>query len=239
MNKKNTLLIGVDEAGRGAVIGPLSITSVVMTQEQEEYLKEVIKYDSKRYKRRARERLLEEIISNHKIISYYNILIQPSTINDLMGRGISLNIIEISHMVEAIEKCLEKISMEEEHLKIYIDSMYNDPLRCKFNIIYKLQERLNKKWKFNVICEHKADEKYIPVRVASIISKVLRDKEIEELHKIYGDFGSGYPSDPKTKSFLNKLAMRLDNNKIYSIVRIYWKTWKNMVNKDVEEDKFL
>ena len=239
MNNQDLILIGVDEAGRGAVIGPLSITSVVLTPQQEEQLREIIRYDSKKYSKNAREKLVQEIINNQMITTFYNVLIQPKLINDLMGKGISLNIIEIDHMSLAIEKCLGEISIEKPNLKIYVDSMYTDTTRCKFNFIHRLHKKLTKTGKFNIICEHKADEKYVPVRVASIISKVIRDREIEKLHEIYGDFGSGYPSDPKTISFLKKTGITLDNNKIYSIVRIYWKTWRNMVTRGVEEDKFL
>lgn len=239
MNNQDLIIIGVDEAGRGAVIGPLSITSVVLTPQQEKNLIEIIKYDSKKYSKATREKLFHEIIDDQMITAYHNVLIHPSVINNLMGNGVSLNVIEVNHMVLAIEKCLEKIDIEKTSLKIYVDSMYTNPSRCKFNFIHKLYRILKETRRFDVICEHKADEKYVSVRVASIISKVIRDMEIEKLHKIYGDFGSGYPSDPKTRSFLKKAEITLSNNKIYSIVRIYWKTWKNMVGRDVEEDKFL
>jgi len=52
--------------------------------------------------------------------------------------------------------------------------------------------------------EHNA-ERHLPVAAASVIAKVTRDREIEKLKKEIGvDFGSGYPSDPKTKEFASR-----------------------------------
>ncbi len=230
MSRQNIFLIGIDEAGRGAVIGPLSITSVAITPTQEKNLKEIVKYDSKKYTRKVREKLVDEIIDNGLITTYHNVLVQPSTINKLMARGTSLNLIEVDHMIIALKKCIEQLPPNNLYLKVIVDSMYTDPVRCKFTFIHKLHEASINPERIVIKCEHKADEKYVPVRIASIISKVIRDREIEQLHKIYGDFGSGYPSDPKTISFLREVAATLDNNKISSIVRIYWKTWKDRVD---------
>jgi ribonuclease HII len=39
---------------------------------------------------------------------------------------------------------------------------------------------------------------------ASILAKVTREEEVEKIkerYTKYGDIGSGYPSDPKTKEF--------------------------------------
>jgi len=73
--------------------------------------------------------------------------------------------------------------------------------------------------------EHKADENHPLVAAASICAKVLRDARIAELHKEVGDFGSGYPSDEKTITFLkNKENMQ----KILPYVRKKWKTLENI-----------
>ncbi|MBU0761453.1 MAG: ribonuclease HII, partial [Candidatus Altiarchaeota archaeon] len=52
---------------------------------------------------------------------------------------------------------------------------------------------------------HKADDKYAEASAASILAKVERDRDIEKLKDIWGDFGSGYPSDPLTQDFIRKL----------------------------------
>ncbi|HDD69207.1 MAG TPA: ribonuclease HII, partial [Candidatus Korarchaeota archaeon] len=56
----------------------------------------------------------------------------------------------------------------------------------------------------------------------SIVAKVVRDREIRRLREIYGDFGSGYPSDEKTRRFLAKLVV---NEEVPPIVRRSWRTY--------------
>ena len=53
-----------------------------------------------------------------------------------------------------------------------------------------------------IVSEHHADEKFMVVSAASIVAKVVRDREIEKLAKKYGEIGSGYPSDPVTMRWL-------------------------------------
>ena len=43
------------------------------------------------------------------------------------------------------------------------------------------------------------------VSAASIVAKVVRDREITKLAKKYGEIGSGYPSDPVTIRWLYRL----------------------------------
>jgi len=87
--------------------------------------------------------------------------------------------------------------------------------------------------------ESKADDKYPVVSAASIVAKVSRDEllaqwvfkeavsnEIQFDH----DFGCGYPSDPKSKIWLNKL--RDENFGFPTLVRFSWKTSKDMISKE-------
>ena len=53
-----------------------------------------------------------------------------------------------------------------------------------------------------IVSEHHADEKFMVVSAASIVAKVVRDREITKLAKKYGEIGSGYPSDPATIRWL-------------------------------------
>ena len=50
--------------------------------------------------------------------------------------------------------------------------------------------------------EHGADETYLLVSAASVLAKVERDAHVATLAQSYGDVGSGYPSDPTTRAFL-------------------------------------
>jgi ribonuclease HII len=72
-----------------------------------------------------------------------------------------------------------------------------------------------------VISEHRADRNYPVVSAASIVAKVERDHHIDFLRNRFGDFGSGYMSDPKTKTFLEELAERCTTYPDF--VRASWK----------------
>jgi len=74
----------------------------------------------------------------------------------------------------------------------------------------------------DIIAENYADRNHVLVSAASIIAKVERDKIIEEYQKVYGDFGSGYPSDRKTIDFL--LTYLDEDKELPGIVRKTWKT---------------
>lgn len=53
---------------------------------------------------------------------------------------------------------------------------------------------------------HGADESHPRVSAASIVAKVARETHVAALADRYGDVGSGYPSDPATRSFLREYA---------------------------------
>jgi ribonuclease HII len=77
-----------------------------------------------------------------------------------------------------------------------------------------------------IISEHKADRNYPIVSAASIIAKTERDKAIAELHEVYGDFGCGYPTDPKTLAFLKQLMEK--SEEYPDFVRKSWKPAKRV-----------
>jgi len=86
--------------------------------------------------------------------------------------------------------------------------------------------------KIRIVSEHHADEKYPVVSAASIIAKVTRDQKIDEIRKLHGEFGSGYPSDPRTIHFLRDWFMR--NRSFPDFVRRSWKT-ATMIEQEVRQ----
>jgi ribonuclease HII len=72
-----------------------------------------------------------------------------------------------------------------------------------------------------IISTHHAEDKFPAVAAASIIAKTTRDRIVRELHGEFGDFGSGYPSDPKTRAYLREI---LSSSNLPRIVRRSWKT---------------
>ena len=76
--------------------------------------------------------------------------------------------------------------------------------------------------RISVIAEHKADSVYPVVSSASIIAKVIRDREIDRITDHLGvDIGSGYPSDAQT---IDAIKDNLANEEFSKFIRQRWKT---------------
>jgi ribonuclease HII len=205
------LIAGVDDAGRGCVIGPLTIAGVLMKEEDLPKLKELGVKDSKLLTPKRRETLAVEI---KRIAQKYSVIkLSPKEIDTVVETGKKLhklNRLEAQTMAKVIE------TLKPD--KAYVDA--SDVLEERFK--QHILECLS--FKVEIISEHKADRTYPVVSAASIIAKVERDKEIAELTKKYGDLGSGYPSDPKTISFLQQCLEK--SGEYPDFVRKSWKPAK-------------
>jgi ribonuclease HII len=213
------LIAGIDEAGRGPCFGPMTLAITVFEKKQEKELKELGVKDSKDILPRKREILFEEI--KERVVEKHVIIVSPIQINDLMTKN-NLNEIEAIKVAELINLLKNKVEI------VYIDS----PDATKGKYEKRIRTYLNdSKKNIKIISETKADSKYIVVGAASILAKVTRDKEIEKLKKDFGDIGSGYPADPKTKQFLKDFVKQ--NKKLPPFSRIFWST----CTKAMEETK--
>jgi ribonuclease HII len=74
-----------------------------------------------------------------------------------------------------------------------------------------------------VVAAHKADRDFPIVSAASIVAKVERDRAVEKLRRKLGDFGSGYPSDPRTRAYFMEALSR--GEQLPQSARKSWKTW--------------
>jgi ribonuclease HII len=197
-------VIGIDEAGRGPVIGPLVVCGVLIEEERIEKLEKLQLRDSKRLTPGRRKVMARRI---NKIAECHTVHIQAGDIDNLRAKDINLNEIEKI----AIKKV---IGMSNPHLA-YIDCLDVNPQRfCK-----EMESFIDD---LKVIAEHKADDKYPIVAAASIVAKVERDMEIEKIRKKYKDVGSGYPSDPRTIAFLKRFSYE----NLPCFVRKSWTTVK-------------
>ena len=183
-------ILGVDEAGRGSVLGPLVIAGVIVPEKMEKVLERMGVKDSKRLAPHRRTILSRKL---KKMFEHDMIIITAREIDDMRADGINLNEIE-------------KNAMEELILRLKPEKAIVDAVDVKAE---RFQENLCKDTGFDVIAEHKADDNYIQVSAASIIAKAERDAQIAEINKEFikqGGIGSGYPSDPTTKKFLSNYA---------------------------------
>ena len=202
---------GIDEAGRGPMLGPLVIAGVLATTAQIRQLKKYGVRDSKKLTPITRERLYKKIIST--VDNYHIVKISPKII-DTSVRNHSLNHLEAKYMAKVILKLKPKIT--------FVDSC--DPNTTRFGKEIS-QLSMNSK----IRSYHKADSKFTIVAAASILAKVSRDRVISRLKKKY-DIGSGYPSDQKTVDFVRKSVKK---NEIPIFVRKSWKPVQILMEKVV------
>jgi len=205
------LIVGVDDAGRGAVIGPLVIAGVAIDEKDLSRLTELGVKDSKLLSPSKREALAIEV---KRVAQKFAVeKLSPKEIDKVVETGRKLhrlNRLEAQTMAKVIETLKPDIA--------YVDA--SDVLEERFK--QHIQECLP--FKLDIISEHKADRTYPIVSAASIIAKVERDREIAELAKKYGDLGCGYPTDPKTISFLQESLEK--TGEYPDFVRKSWKPAK-------------
>jgi len=210
----STLIAGCDEAGRGPVIGPLVICVAAVDAGREPELKAIGVKDSKLLSPSARKRLSQQI--KNICAEHACAIITARQLNELMMHH-SLNEIEAMKVAELLSQ------MKTEPKLIIVDSPDTEARRFGQRIRKYLKKDVEIK------AEHKADYKYPIVSAASIIAKVERDKEIDKIKRELGyDFGSGYPSDPRTMEFLKS---NIDNEEVVKYVRRRWETFARLTQR--------
>ena len=214
------LILGIDDAGRGPLIGPMILAGVLMEKKDEKKFKSLGVTDSKLLNHAQRIQLEKEIKS--KVISYEIVKSSPDEIDDAV-ESINLNTLEAKKAAEVIN-IINKGKYHNQKINIIIDCPSNNILSWKNTLIKFIKYKDN----LDIKCEHKADFNHPSVSAASILAKCVREEEvakIKEKYKYCGDTGSGYPSDPNTIEFLKKNGKKLENSGIF---RKSWSTWKSL-----------
>ncbi len=204
-------ILGVDEAGRGCVLGPLVVAGVLVDEKGQSELSELGVKDSKLLSSRRREQLALEI--ERVAISTHVVRLSPEEIDKAVNRRrklYKLNRLEAQVMAEVIQTLKPDVA--------FVDASDVLPDRYEQHIKECLTLPVQ------VVSEHKADVNYPVVSAASIVAKVERDRCIQDLKDKYGDFGSGYMTDPKTNAFLTTLAKK--HSEYPDFVRCSWKPAK-------------
>lgn len=214
------IICGIDEAGRGPVLGPMVICGVCYFETDLKLLDEIGVKDSKKLTPIKRSKLAK--IIKDQCYDYTTIVVSAQEIDEREKKRITLNKLEEIKMAEIIETLKPKIT--------YIDAA--DVNEARFgNSIKKLLKFSTTK----IISKHKADDLYPIVSASSIIAKVTRDNIIEELKKIYGELGSGYPSDMRTLKFLREWIKK--KKKSPPFARKSWETTKNIIREEISNTK--
>ena len=216
------MICGIDEAGRGPVLGPMVVAGVKV--EDDLLLRKIGVKDSKKLTPKRREKLAEEI----KKIADYEIQIIPAEEIDVLREEMTLNVLEAKLFATIIEKLLPtnmRSSTTDSIAKdfvVYVDAADVNEENFKRYILNELGVEMN------IVSEHNADERYPVVSAASILAKTTRDEEIKKIEKEIGkQIGSGYPSDPVTINFLKEWMK--EHGELPPYTRRSWKTARRIV----------
>ena len=211
---------GIDEAGRGSVVGPLVIAGVSFDSKKIAILKEMNIKDSKITTPKNRKELFNKILGICD--SIFICKVNCPTID----KYVKLNRL---NRLESVFMTIVADNIQAD--KIIVDSCDVNPARFQEEIKKRLANK-----KTSIYSFHKADLDNVIVSSASIIAKVTRDNEIAKIKERLGkDIGSGYPADPKTKIFIyNDAFVKESKNHI----RFSWKPIKKILKENAQTKLF-
>lgn len=204
------IILGIDEAGRGCVIGPMIICTAYCDEADIEELKMLGVKDSKDLSREKRDFIFSHLDGR---MEYEITTVTPMQID----KG-NLNTITFDNSVAMLKKYKPDVAYLDAPVPRHNLEAYNERLRKEVGDD-----------KVDIHAENKADSKYPIVSTASIIAKVTRDGIIDQINKKY-PVGCGYPHDAVTIKFLNDYFKKNRRFPV-KIVRTKWYTCQEIVDK--------
>jgi ribonuclease HII len=198
-------ILGVDEAGRGSVLGPLVVGAFCCTEDRLGALRETGVRDSKRLTPRRREEVYSLLPGVGECRS---VSLTPRRIDRYVARG-GLNELELVAFAELVSEFRPDVA--------YVDAC--DPVAERFG--RRLEELAGSG--IRIVSRHKADRDFPVVSAASVVAKVRRDGALAALCRASGEtLGSGYPSDPETKACVARHVR--DGGAVPTWMRRSWET---------------
>ncbi|KAJ3361017.1 Ribonuclease H2 subunit A [Allomyces javanicus] len=232
--RKHPCVLGVDEAGRGPVLGPMVYAVCYLPKDQGEVLKEMKVDDSKVLNEEMRSSRFDLIKARPDVLGYSYNALSPQDLSEWMLRRSKYNLNAIAHntTIALIRHVLSQ--------GVQIDEISVDTVGPPATYEKKLKELFPKVATITVA--KKADSLYPSVSAASIVAKVTRDYYLSQwqfaetalANVVDRDWGSGYPSDPNTVKWLKR---NLDP--VFGwpgIIRFSWSTAENLLKEDVVVD---
>ena len=201
-------ICGIDDAGRGSMLGPLVIAGILLDKKNIRKLSALGVKDSKKLSPKLRESLYKKIL---EIVDDYHVAKISPRIIDASVKKHCLNDLEAKYMAKVVARLNPEVS--------FVDSCDVNPSRFGRNISQLSGNHKIKSY-------HHADSRFVVVSAASILAKVSRDRAILKLREKY-DLGSGYPSDSTTVKFVTKYYAK--NNEMPNFVRKSWKPVKKIL----------
>jgi ribonuclease H2 subunit A len=226
-------IMGIDEAGRGPVLGPMVYGAVYCKIEYKEKVKDMFQVqDSKQLSAEQREsiydKMTKNIDKNSNIVNYFVKALPADELSQNMLRRVKYNLNAMSHhtAMDLIQNVLDALAEKPNAVlkEVYVDTVgdpgkYQTMLEDKFPNIE------------SITVSKKADSLYPVVSAASIVAKVTRDRMMVDIERKYkAKMGSGYPSDPNTKLWLDKNTDKVFGFP-YDVVRFSWSTTTKLFEK--------
>lgn len=232
------VMLGIDEAGRGPVLGPMVYAVAYFPLRLSSDMKKMEFADSKTLTEAKREKIFTSILNRdegEQNIGWSAVILSPNTISNTSFRRKKYNLNQLSHdtAIQLVQNCLDSgIKVKE----LYVDTVGpQDKYRAKLREVFPNIPKIT--------VESKADSKFHVVSAASICAKVIRDKVIDnwqfpenkQQEIIPKDLprGSGYPGDEPTKKFLRHILDPIFG--FPTFVRFCWSTVKVLLDKDAVE----
>ncbi|XP_003797965.1 ribonuclease H2 subunit A isoform X1 [Otolemur garnettii] len=227
---KEACVLGVDEAGRGPVLGPMVYAICYCPLSHLADLEALKVADSKTLSESERNRLFAKMEEDRDFVGWALDVLSPNLISTSMLGRVKYNLNSLSHdtATALIQYALDqgvKVS------QVFVDTV---------GMPETYQKRLQQCFPgIKVTVKAKADSLYSVVSAASICAKVARDQAVrnwrfvERLQDFDADYGSGYPNDPKTKAWLKKHVEPVFG--FPQFVRFSWRTAMAILEKEAED----
>lgn len=176
VSRRGFVKVGIDEAGRGPLAGPLAVGAVVFFKPLERKFKGI--RDSKKMSETQRERWLK-VLEEGKRVEELDFSVGFSSNREIDKYGIS----EATRM--ALGKALDKLKLNPRKTKVFLDGLLKAPPK------YVFQKTVIK-----------GDEKIKVISLASVVAKVYRDREMKKISMKYKNYGFEKHKGYGTKSHL-------------------------------------
>ncbi|PSP95720.1 ribonuclease HII [Halobacteriales archaeon QS_4_62_28] len=196
---------GIDEAGKGPVLGSMFAAAVRC----DPAVLPAAVGDSKGIPEERRERLAEQIWS---VATVGVAEIPPARIDDPETDMNTLTVIAHAEALEAVAT---------DGLAGVADAGDTNAVRFE----QRVRDRIDAD--IDLTAKHQADEDEPLVGAASIVAKTAREAHVDALAAKYGPIGSGYPSDPTTREFLEGYVT--DHGDLPDCARRTWATCEDVL----------
>ncbi len=201
-------VLGIDEAGRGAVLGPLIVAGILADVSATAPLRAAGARDSKAVPRARRRELVRALVPH---VHACRVIVVPPAVID--GEG--LTGIELKAIAELIERLQPD--------RVVLDAPVGPNAIPRFVSLL----RRNTPNPPPIEARPRADVSDPMVGAASLLAKVVRDAYMAVLQRAYGDIGWGYPGEPKVRAFLE--GWLADHGHLPPVCRTRWGSLRPLI----------